>query len=248
MEKEILLRTLIVGFIKRFEGDAKTIKNEDGSFSGAAETLAKVWKLNLDDIPNWVSGDLIGYIPEISEENVYTELVRIGKTEFGYGQYDKARDFLSKALELNPNSEEIYNILANIEIKETNFQAASEYCQKSLQINPNNSHTYLLLGFCLWNMNKLTEARQVYQSGLEIAPDDQSIRQALTFIGPTEHSILPNVAELIEEKKNSPEFLELLQNEEISQMVQEIQNDPSCISKYSSSPSFSKLMEVLVGE
>ncbi|EAY04284.1 TPR Domain containing protein [Trichomonas vaginalis G3] len=245
MEREAFLRSLIISFIDQSRND---IKEDNETVDEVLSYLTKVWSLSIEDKPVWMQGNLLDLIPDdVTDDSICKDLIIRGRKEFGYGQYDTARDHFLEALKIK-ETDEIYQNLVNLEIKESNYDVALEYCQKCLEINPKNSHIYLFLGFCLWNLNKISDAKRAYQQGLDISPENQSLRQALNFIGPSDPSVLPNIAELIYKKKDTPEYADLMNNHDIQMIVESILQDPSCVSKFSSSPNFSKLMEVLVGE
>jgi len=70
----------------------------------------------------------------------------IGASYSFKNQHDKAIEFYFKALDLEPNNEELYRNLGKSFIKIKKFDDAAKAFNKSISINPSNADCYFNLG------------------------------------------------------------------------------------------------------
>jgi Tfp pilus assembly protein PilF len=87
------------------------------------------------------------------------------------GDINKAKEYLSECLKLDPNNVSIYVLLGNVYTKhEHNFDVAEFYYQKGLSINPQdnlllNNYAVLKIEQC-----KLQEAKELFEQALIADP------------------------------------------------------------------------------
>lgn len=79
----------------------------------------------------------------IENDVVYSNYAHILKNEFG--DYEKAKEYNYKSMQLNPESAIAYNNLAMIFFEENNFDNAIEYAEKALDKNPKQYEASSLL-------------------------------------------------------------------------------------------------------
>ncbi|KAL4481804.1 hypothetical protein ABPG74_007893 [Tetrahymena malaccensis] len=77
---------------------------------------------------------------------------------------------LLKILQTNPQSQETYEELGNVQLDMRKFENAKKYFKKALEINPQSETAYLGLGIICSEQNMLKESEQYFQKCLEFNP------------------------------------------------------------------------------
>ena len=247
MEKDYSVKCLIVKHLNEILKSNDLSDSDRQNYVDTISVLSQIWEIDLDNLPEWVHDELIDFIPDEpeGEEKVNYLLQEVNK-EFGRGYFDKAFQLISEAISINDKRADLYSKRAEILIKESHYTEAINDLLICLKINPDDPQTYTKLGFCLWALGKANEARKVYSDGIGKFPNDAVLKQSLYFLGPETQSRIPDICSIIENKRNTPELQNLLKNEEIASMIKEIEEDPQAAIRYSQSPSFMRLMNVLV--
>ena len=247
MEKDFSAKCLIVKYLYEKLQNEDLKDDEKKSYVDTLSVLSQIWKIDLENIPEWVHGELIDLVPDEPEGEVKVNyLLQETNKEFGRGYFDKAFQLISEAISIDDKRADLFSKRAEILIKESHFTEAINDLLICIKINPDDPQAYTKLGFCLWALGKTSEARKVYSDGIEKFPDDAVLKQSLYFLGPETQSRISDIYSLIESKRNTPELQNLLKNEEIASMIKEIEEDSQAAIRYSQSPSFMRLMNVLV--
>ena len=107
-------------------------------------------------------------------------LSREGMTEFGFvtdypsAQALKMREALKKAIALNPNFAESYNLFAFVNIiRNENLDEALDYINRALKLVPGNQWYQLRVAEIYLHQEEFSKARQIAQAIFETAPDDE---------------------------------------------------------------------------
>ena len=85
---------------------------------------------------------------------------------------EDAKNYLLKAIELNPIFLMPYSILASINISEGNLREAEKLLRKCIEINPNLAESHLNLGCLLKEQGKIEEAEISLRKSSEIKPNN----------------------------------------------------------------------------
>lgn len=92
-------------------------------------------------------------------------------------QYDEklkeSKQIFSQALAVNPNSTQVYNVLASIDQQLGNISDAISATQASINKNPRDWIGYRNLALLLQQAGQIEPAKQAAQKALEFAPKDQ---------------------------------------------------------------------------
>lgn len=88
------------------------------------------------------------------------------------GEIQKARDFFTKAKELDPKDTDVYNLLALAYQKEGRLEEAVAEYQLSLELTPKQAQALANLGLLFQKMGRFSEACQSFQQALKLKPDD----------------------------------------------------------------------------
>lgn len=81
--------------------------------------------------------------------------------------YEKAREEVKRALEINPKNIGLWGLSIDIEVSVEDIPAALEISKSALNLFPEDSRFYLNLGIFLFHQNLLEEAVQTFQKGIE---------------------------------------------------------------------------------
>jgi tetratricopeptide (TPR) repeat protein len=93
---------------------------------------------------------------------------------------DEAKSHLIKALELNPQGENAYTILAGILMNfERNAAAAMPLLKKAIELDPLDDQARDSMGVALYNVGRYEEAVGHFQEALRINPQSELAQQHL---------------------------------------------------------------------
>ena len=87
------------------------------------------------------------------------------------GKFEKAENFLRKAIEIRPDISSTYSNLAAILRNLGKLEEAENFLRKAIEINPDLDIAYFNLGFILKDLGKLEEAEKNLRKAIEIKPD-----------------------------------------------------------------------------
>ena len=82
-----------------------------------------------------------------------------------------AKNFLMRALILNPNSATLNNSMGNIYKNLNEFNAAKEFYEKALKAQPYSAVAHNNLGNVYYKLNQIGKAEQEYRQAIELKPD-----------------------------------------------------------------------------
>jgi tetratricopeptide (TPR) repeat protein len=86
------------------------------------------------------------------------------------------------AVQLNPNYDKAYEILALILFRQNRFLETLDICDFRIGRNRNTMSAWYLKALSLHNMQRIEEALQVYEGALAIDPTDEVMRSALEIL------------------------------------------------------------------
>jgi tetratricopeptide (TPR) repeat protein len=98
------------------------------------------------------------------------------------GQFNLAKENITRYIQYSKNDSEAYNILGIIHYKMGDISLAEEYTKKAVKINPNNYWLHLRLSGLYSYNGRHEEALQELEISLELKPDDP---KALLLLGET---------------------------------------------------------------
>ncbi len=93
------------------------------------------------------------------------------------GDYDKALEFLSKAIEIEPEAKYFY-LRALVWLKKNNCERAIEDNTSAINTNPTVAAAYINRAYCYRKIGKLEIAVADYDKVLELTPDDKKAHKA----------------------------------------------------------------------
>ncbi|MCK4688849.1 MAG: tetratricopeptide repeat protein, partial [Candidatus Marinimicrobia bacterium] len=133
--------------IKRLKHELESVKNENEQI-----VLQNSYKKNVDklDATDWFNK---GYVADLLKE------------------YDKAKSFYIRAIELNPDFTEAYYNLGSVYYEQENYTDAIKNFINAIEINPDLSETYYNLGVVYGKQGNHPDAIKCYKKTIEINPD-----------------------------------------------------------------------------
>jgi predicted O-linked N-acetylglucosamine transferase (SPINDLY family) len=87
------------------------------------------------------------------------------------GRFDEAIASYKKALEIEPQNAEIYNLLAEVYFSQKKLPEALGCCHRAIEIKPDLAPAYKILGNILQTQGRMEAALDAYTKALELNPD-----------------------------------------------------------------------------
>jgi hypothetical protein len=145
-----------------------TARTNLGNYSGAENALRKAERLLSDT----------RYIQ--LPDSGYRVYLGLGTVAARRNMPDEAKSHLIKALELNPQGENAYTILAGILMNfERNAAAAMPLLKKAIELDPLDDQARDSMGVALYNVGRYEEAVGHFQEALRINPQSELAQQHL---------------------------------------------------------------------
>ena len=108
--------------------------------------------------------------------------VMSGQLHESKGDYAKALDSYSKALEIEPKNPSALLSTARLYERQNNKDKAVEFYQKALEVAPNNAAVYADLGNLQARNGNLTAAREQLQKAVNLEPKNATYRSAIAGV------------------------------------------------------------------
>ena len=108
-------------------------------------------------------------------KNEVDALYKLAVSKYNQKDFEGALDAYSRALEKEPNSERIYNGLANLYRDQKNYTLAEEYYGKAVAANSAYVVAYSNWIIMLMDNGKTDEAKRINAQGLEKNPDNKEL-------------------------------------------------------------------------
>ncbi|CAJ0640877.1 7380_t:CDS:10 [Entrophospora sp. SA101] len=119
------------------------------------------------------------------------EFKKQGNTAFTNKEYEKAIDFFSKAIELDPSNHVLYSNRSASYASLKQYDDALKDADKTIELKKRLAKSAALHG-----MGRLEEARETYKEGLTHDPNNQQLKKALeeveTALAPSNTKIFPD--------------------------------------------------------
>lgn len=150
------------------------------------------------------------------------KLIAAGKKYTEKGDYQFAEKYFIKALELEPNNQDVVDYLGFIHFQMENYDKCLEFNELSLKINPGNPYALKGLGNCLVKMGKTEEGIASLEESIENAPEgftDPYHDLAVVYYNNKQYDGAVKILE--KGRKKSDAFLN--QSQEFYQLVKEKQ-------------------------
>ena len=122
------------------------------------------------------------------------ELVTQAHNEFDNLNYDNAIKDLTKAISLNPNNHEAYDLRSHCWLAMSEYQKSLDDSNKAIEISPNLAGDYLGRGYAYQKLNRIESAIDDYQRAIDFDPANQGIINfAMSNINEISYDALLNI-------------------------------------------------------
>lgn len=176
-EEKESLKFLIENFNKKNENMFVKIDNLISNLNKISEAIMKV----VDYEENLSKKREIEFA--MMQSKIYNER---GLLLFYRGIFSSALNYFLKANELDPNSPEIYNNIAQTYLKLGNQQKAEENFKKAIEIFPDFAEVYNNLGLMYLSNNQFEIASENFKKAIDLNPD---FSEAYLLLGNALHSL-----------------------------------------------------------
>jgi tetratricopeptide (TPR) repeat protein len=106
-------------------------------------------------------------------------LVSRGKSYYEEEEYSKAKDDISKAIELDSGDKNLYLVRAKIDMKLNLFEEAAKDYESILKSNPDDSDTLLKLAKLYTDLNRGEDAIEIYNRVIVLDPESPDLYYSL---------------------------------------------------------------------
>ncbi|MBZ0268608.1 sulfatase-like hydrolase/transferase, partial [bacterium] len=101
------------------------------------------------------------------------ELVMLATRASAGGQFVQARQYVARALDLDPDNKELHRTMGVVLSAEGRYEAAVGWLLRCLELPPDtgDAHPHAQLGICYLRLDRPDEARRHLEKALELEPD-----------------------------------------------------------------------------
>jgi len=239
MDRETQSKYLILKYIE----DTSKNNDDEGKYLHIIASLKQIWNIQQIEYKNLPK--LVDLVPEMGSDVILCGAMKA----LGSGKFDMSILSFSEAIAKNPSDSYLYSMRAAVYIKESKYIEAVGDSKMAIDLNRMNMDAYLRLGFALWSLNMISEARKAYGEGLQMFPNNETLMQALTFLGPEDPKKSLGIAAAlseIEKMKDTADFQELLKDEGIRILIEKLEKNPSEAYGMVGNSNFMRLMSFLI--
>ncbi|KAF0358385.1 stress-inducible protein [Gigaspora margarita] len=105
-----------------------------------------------------------------------------GNQAFSAKEYEKAIEFFSKAIDVDPSNHVLYSNRSASYSSLKQYDKALEDANKTVELKSDWAKGYSRKGAALHGLGKLKEARETYEEGLKVDPNNAQLKKALEEI------------------------------------------------------------------
>ena len=122
-----------------------------------------------------------GQIMELAKSNTDKAIANyfFGSAYAGKKEYSLAKEYANKALELNPNYADAYNLLSMIAGSEYENEQSITYAKKAIEIDPKNAWSHNLLGIAYSYKGWSALSIQEFEEAVRLSPNTSHFQDNL---------------------------------------------------------------------
>ena len=164
-----------------------------------AKALSLYYKVLAEDLNNSVNYYNIGLVYDSLREfelavSYYKKSIRVNSANIRsidnvariyideIKDYNIARTYLDRAIEVAPKDAEAYNLYGNISMLENDFELALNYFKKSIHLDPEYFKNYYDIAVCYYGLKNTDEAIKNAQKSIELNPNFSQAKDFLQQI------------------------------------------------------------------
>ncbi|MBS6024319.1 MAG: tetratricopeptide repeat protein [Paeniclostridium sordellii] len=156
--------------VENFKEAIKIDKNEQNFKLQLAMAYMKQDELNLGK-------DILEELVKINREIGYKThfsmlLYNLGVAYYRLGEFEKCRDCMEEAIDVNDKNSRMYFYLGCANVKLKNFDKAKNNYINAINLNDNDSRYYFGLGQAYYENNEFNDSIKYYEASCKINPDE----------------------------------------------------------------------------
>jgi len=176
------------------------------------------------------------------------ELKDDGNECFKKQDYEKAIDYYTQAIQLEPNDHVLYSNRSACYINTNKPQLALQDANKCISSNPSWWKGYHKKGLSEFALNKLDEALESYKKGLEYDKDNQTIKSSIIEVEQRQKEENNPFAKNFHKLYTDPKTSKYMSDPQFVNLLQMVMKDPNMLSQMiSKDPRFMDVFGVLMG-
>ena len=126
---------------------------------------------------------ILGYIDSSAGEDEYLFYIKAAKLYFKYGKIEQAQDICRKAIEISPQKQEAYFLLAKEAKQSNHYRSAELSYMELLRRDAFLPEAHLRLGMLYHKEMKLyLKARKHFQTYLHLEPQGKDAKKVISFL------------------------------------------------------------------
>jgi TolB-like protein/Flp pilus assembly protein TadD len=172
--RESLSRENLNGAIDMFERAQGLDEYYVDAYSGLCESYLGLYRLELDPEQFEAARSACQTALE-TEDHTLSVYIALGNLYRFSGEYDEALLRFNEALDVNPNSVDALDGLAQTYLLDNKRGLAEETFLRALQLQPNYWRGYASMGGFLFNLGRYEEALPYFQRIIELMPDNAQV-------------------------------------------------------------------------
>lgn len=107
----------------------------------------------------------------------YREWCIIGIGYWSIKNYENAVECFNKAINLNPNNENVYGLFAGLYVSQNNYNKVIEYTRKMISLNPNNAKSWSLIAAAYFEMHKYKKSLECIDKAIKLNPNNSDYKK-----------------------------------------------------------------------
>jgi len=176
------------------------------------------------------------------------ELKDDGNECFKKQDYEKAIDYYSQAIQLEPNDHVLYSNRSGCYINTNKPHLALQDANKCISLNPSWWKGYHKKGLAEFALNKLDEALESYKKGLEYDNNNQTIKSSIIEVEQRQKEENNPFAKNFHKLYTDPKTSKYMSDPQFVNLLQVVMKDPNMLSQLiSKDPRFMDVFGVLMG-
>ena len=175
-----------------------------------------------------------------------------GNSEFSSGNYEKAIEYFTKAISIDPNDHVFYSNRSACYSSQKDYAKALEDAEKCISLKPDWVRGYTRKGLAEFYLENYDKAIETYEAGLKLDPNNQQLKDGLEQARNKQKEASNPMAGLlsdanIEKLRTHPKTAHYFLQQDFVSMVQLIKTNPNLMQMMFQDPRFTDCLSVLLG-
>lgn len=175
-----------------------------------------------------------------------------GNTEFSAGNYEKAIEYFTNAISVDPTDHVFYSNRSACYSSLKNYENALKDAEKCIELKPDWVRGYTRKALAEFYLEDYEKAIETYEAGLKLDPANEQLKNGLEQAHSKQKEASNPMAGLlseanIEKLRHHPKTAHYFQQQDFVTMLQLIKTNPNLMQMMFQDPRFSDCLSVLLG-